>query len=142
MSAKYRIPFNRPSLTGAEFDYMSRALASGHASGDGPYSKACHRFLENVSQARRVLLTTSCTHALEMAALLLGIVPGDEVIVPSFTFVSTVNAFVLRGQGRCSSISGRTPSTSTSGWWPRKSVPGPKPSSRCTMAASPATCRR
>ena len=97
MSTKYRIPFNRPSLTGSEFDYMSRALASGHASGDGPYSKACHRFLEDRLAGSKVLLTTSCTHALEMAALLLRVAPGDEIIVPSFTFVSTVNAFVLRG---------------------------------------------
>jgi dTDP-4-amino-4,6-dideoxygalactose transaminase len=93
----YRIPFNRPSLAGAEFEYMRRALESGHASGDGPYTSECHRLLEERLAGSKVLLTTSCTHALEMAALLLRIAPGDEVIVPSFTFVSTVNAFVLRG---------------------------------------------
>jgi dTDP-4-amino-4,6-dideoxygalactose transaminase len=91
------IPFNRPSWCGREQAYMAEAMASGHISGDGPFTKRCHVLLERALGVRRVLLTTSCTHALEMAALLLEIGPGDEVILPSFTFVSTANAFVLRG---------------------------------------------
>lgn len=91
------IRFNVPTLTGKELDYAQRAIASGHISGDGIMTKACHRLLEESLGVPKALLTTSCTHALEMAALLLDIQPGDEVIVPSFTFVSTVNAFVLRG---------------------------------------------
>ncbi|MGC8874798.1 MAG: dTDP-4-amino-4,6-dideoxygalactose transaminase [Chloroflexia bacterium] len=97
MAAAYRIPFNRPCLAGRELAYIADAVRSGHASGDGPYTKRCHALLEQVLGVPKVLLTTSCTHALDMAALLLEIAPGDEVIVPSFTFVSTVNAFVLRG---------------------------------------------
>lgn len=76
---------------------MKIALEKGHVSGDGPFTKQCSSLLERILGAPKVLLTTSCTHALEMAALLLDVGPGDEVIVPSFTFVSTVNAFVLRG---------------------------------------------
>jgi len=93
----YRIPFNRPCLTGKEYDYIAQAIANGHASGDGPFTRKCHEWLERELGVRRVLLTTSCTHALEMAALLLECGPEDEVIVPSFTFVSTANAFALRG---------------------------------------------
>ncbi len=93
----YRIPFNRPSLAGNEQAYIAEALANGQFSGDGVFTKKCHAFFEHELAVPKVLLTTSCTHALEMAALLLEIKPGDEVIVPSFTFVSTVNAFVLRG---------------------------------------------
>src|SRR5690349_4623405 len=96
MIATY-IPFNRPFCTGREHEYMAHALTTGHVSGDGFYTKRCHAFLEQSLGVSKALLTTSCTHALEMAALLLDIQPGDEVIVPSFTFVSTVNAFVLRG---------------------------------------------
>ena len=92
-----RIPFNRPSFEGNEQVYIAQATASGHASGDGPFSRKCHAFLEAALDAPKALLTTSCTHALEMCALLLDIQPGDEVIVPAFTFVSTANAFVLRG---------------------------------------------
>jgi len=91
------IPFNRASLTGREFDYMQQAIDMMHISGDGPFTKKCSALLEQALGVPEVLLTTSCTHALEMAALLLNIQPGDEVIVPSFTFVTTVNAFVLRG---------------------------------------------
>ena len=91
------IPFNRPGLTGNEMVYVADAVQRGHASGDGFYSRRCHTTLEEMLKVPRVLLTTSCTHALEMVALLLNIQPGDEVIIPSFTFVSTVNAFVLRG---------------------------------------------
>lgn len=91
------IPFNKPYLTGREHEYMAEAVGNGHISGDGPFTRRCHALLEERLSVPRALLTTSCTHALEMAAILLNIAPGDEVIVPSFTFVSTVNAFVLRG---------------------------------------------
>jgi len=91
------IPFNRFCKTGAEFGYIQRAIDRMHISGDGEFTARCSEYLESRTGAGKALLTTSCTHALEMAALLLEIKPGDEVIVPSFTFVSTVNAFVLRG---------------------------------------------
>ena len=91
------IPFNRPSLTGREMDYVRDAVARGHISGNGWYTRQCEALLGQILGGSRVLLTTSCTHALEMAALLLDLGPGDEVIVPSFTFVSTANAFALRG---------------------------------------------
>lgn len=93
----YRIPFNKPGLTGNELRYMADAVSRGHSAGDGSYSRECQSLLERILGAPRVLLTTSCTHSLEMCALLLDVQPGDEVIVPSFTFVSTANAFVLRG---------------------------------------------
>jgi len=92
-----RIPFNRSAVVGREFEYIAQALANGQIAGDQQFSKKCHALLGEVFSVPRALLTTSCTHALEMAALLLNLAPGDEVIVPSFTFVSTVNAFVLRG---------------------------------------------
>ena len=95
--SRYRIPFNKPTCLGPELDYVRESLISEHISGDGNFSRKCHAFLEDKLGVGRALLTTSCTHALEMAALLLEIQPGDEVIVPSFTFVSSVNAFVLRG---------------------------------------------
>ena len=91
------IPFNRPSLVGKEMEYVAQSVANGHISGDGVFTKRCHTLFENELNIPKALLTTSCTHALEMVALLLDIQPGDEVIVPSFTFVSAVNAFVLRG---------------------------------------------
>lgn len=91
------IPFNRPFMTGRELDYIADAHAGGHLSGDGPYTKRCHEWLQAQTGAGRALLTHSCTAALEMAALLLDLQPGDEVIMPSYTFVSTANAFVLRG---------------------------------------------
>jgi dTDP-4-amino-4,6-dideoxygalactose transaminase len=93
----YSIPFNRPCLTGKEYRYISEAIANGHASGDGPFTKKCHRLLETELSTMKALLTTSCTHALEMAAMLLNCGADDEIIVPSFTFVSTANAFALRG---------------------------------------------
>lgn len=93
----YQIPFNRCSLAGNEFNYVDEVIRSGHVSGDGTFTKRCHALLESELGIGKVLLTTSCTHALEMCALLLDIRPGDEVIFPAFTFVSTVNAFVLRG---------------------------------------------
>lgn len=91
------IPFNKPYFSGLETRYIEEAVRSGKISGDGLFTKRVHRFFEQQLGFRQVLLTTSCTDALEMAALLLRIQPGDEVIVPSFTFVSTANAFVLRG---------------------------------------------
>jgi dTDP-4-amino-4,6-dideoxygalactose transaminase len=97
MTMSYSIPFNRPCLAGNEYKYIAEAIANGHASGDGPFTRKCHELLEQVLEVSKVLLTTSCTHALEMTALLLDCGPGDEVIVPSFTFVSTANAFALRG---------------------------------------------
>ena len=93
----YDIPFNKPCFAGNEQQYIAQAIANGHVSGDGAFTKQVHALLEAALGVPKALLTTSCTHALEMAALILGIQPGDEVIVPSFTFVSTVNAFVLRG---------------------------------------------
>lgn len=91
------IPFNRAAVTGNEIAYVSRAIADGPLHGDGPFTRQCHEWLERITGAPKALLTTSCTHALEMAALLLELREGDEVIVPPFTFVSTVNAIVLRG---------------------------------------------
>ena len=96
-STPITIPFNRPSFVGSELDYLSAAVASGHISGDGQFTRRAEELLTSLLGADRALLTTSCTHALEMAALLLEIGPGDEVIVPTFTFVSSINAFVLRG---------------------------------------------
>jgi dTDP-4-amino-4,6-dideoxygalactose transaminase len=92
-----KVPFNKPFLVGTEIGHVQQAAAAMHLSGDGMFSRRCHAALESITGARKALLTTSCTHALEMAALLLDIAPGDEVIVPSFTFVSSANAFVLRG---------------------------------------------
>ena len=91
------IPFNRPGRTGKELAYLEQALAQGHISGDGAFTKKCHALLSELHGGAPVLLTTSCTHALELAALLLGLEKGDEVIVPSFTFVSTANAFAVHG---------------------------------------------
>lgn len=95
--SQYTISFNRPSLQGNEEVYMAEALANGHICGNGTFTKRCQTLLENTLNVKKALLTTSCTDGLEMAALLLDIQLGDEVIVPSFTFVSTVNAFVLHG---------------------------------------------
>jgi dTDP-4-amino-4,6-dideoxygalactose transaminase len=92
-----RIPFNRPFFSGKEFDFIQEAITNWQLSGDGAFTKKCHALLEKELGIPKALLTTSCTHALEMAALLLDVEPGDEVIVPSFSFPSTVNAFVLRG---------------------------------------------
>lgn len=91
------IPFNRPFFSGKEFEFIQQAIDSWQLSGDGIFTRKCHALLESELGVPKVLLTTSCTHALEMAALLLDIQPGDEVIIPSFTFVSVANAFVLRG---------------------------------------------
>lgn len=91
------IPFNKPYISGNELAYIEDAVSRGKISGNGHYSKMCHTFFEENYGFKKVLMTTSCTDALEMAAILLEIAPGDEVIMPSFTFVSTANAFVLRG---------------------------------------------
>src|SRR5687768_2055231 len=95
--SEIHVDFNRPVVVGKEIEYIQQAIANGHISGDGPFTKACHAFLEREFEVQKALLTTSCTHALEMSSMLLDIQPEDEVIVPDFTFVSTVNAFVLRG---------------------------------------------
>ena len=92
-----RIDFNQPELTGKELIYIAQALENAHISGDGNLPGCARSFWKKSLGVPRIFLTTSCTHALELAALLLDIQPGDEVIVPAFTFVSTVNAFVLRG---------------------------------------------
>jgi dTDP-4-amino-4,6-dideoxygalactose transaminase len=92
-----QIPFNKPYLTGKETEYIEQAVKSGKISGNGMFTEKCHKFFETRYGFKKALLTTSCTDALEMAAILLNIKPGDEVIMPSYTFVSTANAFVLRG---------------------------------------------
>lgn len=92
-----KIPFNRPYMTGKEFFYIEQAKLGNVLAGDGPFTKKCHGWLEQTTGSVKALLTHSCTAALEMTALLLDIQPGDEVIMPSYTFVSTANAFVLRG---------------------------------------------
>ncbi len=94
---EYRILFNNPCLVGHELTYIADAILRGHSAGNGIYTKRCQQFLEDKLGSPKVLLTTSCTDALELTALLLDIQPGDEVLLPSFTFVSTANAFVLRG---------------------------------------------
>jgi len=93
----YKIPFNKPTIVGKELFYISQAIHNGDSAGDGGFTQKCHELLESILNVPRVFLTTSCTHALEMSARLLDIQRGDEVIVPSFTFVSTANAFVLCG---------------------------------------------
>jgi dTDP-4-amino-4,6-dideoxygalactose transaminase len=92
-----RIPFNKPFIAGKELYYIAKAVAYGNIAGDGHFTKACSRFLEKRYQVQKVLMTPSCTAALEMAAILCGVGPGDEVILPSFTFVSTANAFARLG---------------------------------------------
>lgn len=91
------IPFNKPYLSGKELVYIKDSVESGKISGDGVFTKKCHDFFQSTYGFKKVLLTTSCTHALEMAAILIDTKEGDEVIMPSYTFVSTANAFVLRG---------------------------------------------
>ncbi len=92
-----KIPFNKPSFTGLELEYIKSSVLSGKISGDGLYTKKCHDLMERVFGAKKVLLTTSCTHSLELASILIDLKEGDEVIAPSYTFVSTVNSFMLRG---------------------------------------------
>jgi len=95
--SSWQIPFNRATVAGDELELMRAALENGHISGDGPFTLRCEELLAGLVGSERALLTTSCTHSLELSALLLGVGPGDEVIVPSFTFVSTAAAFALRG---------------------------------------------
>ena len=92
-----QIPFNRPYAVGKEMAYISQAQANGQLAGDGPFTRQCHSWLEQYAGGGKALLTHSCTAALEMAAILAEVESGDEVIMPSYTFVSTANAFVLRG---------------------------------------------
>jgi dTDP-4-amino-4,6-dideoxygalactose transaminase len=92
-----KLPFNRPFATGRELEYIAAAIANGHLSGNGPFSQRCTDWLESNLHVHRALLTHSCTAALEMAALLANVGPGDDVVMPSYTFVSTANAWVLRG---------------------------------------------
>lgn len=94
---QYKIPFNKPGFTGKELEYIKKAIKMNKLSGDGYYTHKCQKLLEKKFLIKKCFLTTSCTHALEMSAFLLDLKPGDEVITPSFTFVSTINAFVLRG---------------------------------------------
>ena len=96
MSSSHQVPFNRPAVVGREYEYIKAAVDSGQLSGNGPFTKRCHGWLESHIGCSRALLTHSCTAALEMTALLLDLAPGDEIIMPSFAFVSTANAFVLR----------------------------------------------
>src|SRR6516164_8274052 len=91
------IPFNKPYAAGKELIYAAESQRNYHLAGDGPFTKRCHAWIEERTGCAKALLTHSCTAALEMAALLLNIAPGDEVIMPSYTFASTANAFVLRG---------------------------------------------
>jgi len=93
----YRIPFNKPFIAGRELYYIAQSVLSGHTSGDGPFMKKCQRLMEEAFSTEKVLLTTSCTSALEMAGLLARLDQGDEVLLPSYTFVSTANAFLIRG---------------------------------------------
>ncbi len=97
MTMNQRIPFNRPHMTGKELYYIAQAHFNGSLAGDGPFTKRCHAWIEQSTNCKKALLTHSCTAALEMCALLLDIREGDEIIMPSYTFVSTANAFVLRG---------------------------------------------
>ena len=92
-----RIPFNRPFIVGKELYYIAQSVLNGHISGDGPFTKKCQALMEAKFSTKKILLTHSCTAALEMAAILCEVGPGDEVIMPSYTFVSTANAFYMRG---------------------------------------------
>ncbi len=97
MKSQVQIPFNAPAFLGGEIDSIRQAIDNGHISGNGFFTMACEKYLKELLGVKRAFLTTSCTHALEMCGLLLDLQPGDEFIVPSFTFVSTLNAFALRG---------------------------------------------
>ena len=92
------IPFNKPFIAGKELYYIAQAVTNGHISGDGKFTLACARFFESAFQIKKVLMTPSCTAALEMAALLCDFQPGEEVIMPSYTFVSTASSFVRAGR--------------------------------------------
>ncbi|MDG0965437.1 MAG: aminotransferase class I/II-fold pyridoxal phosphate-dependent enzyme, partial [Opitutales bacterium] len=92
-----KIAFNKPYLIGNEFQNITKSHEQGQLAGDGPFTKLCHEWLEKKTRSRKALLTHSCTAALEMSAILIDTNPGDEIIMPSYTFVSTANAFALRG---------------------------------------------
>ena len=127
MSTNGRIPFNRPYLVGSEFERMREAVEGLVISEGGPFTERCERLLVDMTGAGAALLTGSCTHALEMAALLLNLEDGDEVVMPSFTFVSTANAFALRGaRPRVRGHFAPTRSTWTSVRWRRRSRRIPK----------------
>ncbi len=137
------IPFNKPFMTGRELDYIQQAVASGKISGNGGFTRRCHAFMKERFGFRSTLLTSSCTDALEMSALLSDIEPGDEVIMPSFTFVSTANAFVLRGARVVFADSGS--GGAQHGLRVGRGAdhpPGPRPSSPSTMRGSRATWTR
>jgi dTDP-4-amino-4,6-dideoxygalactose transaminase len=106
---KALIHFNVPPFVGTELDYIKKAVENHKICGDGEFTGKCSEWIEAKTGTEKALLTTSCTHALEMAALLCDIHPGDEVIMPAYTFVSTADAFVLRGRRRYLWISDRTP---------------------------------
>ena len=97
MNTYKKIPFNKPTVLGGEQEYIQAAINNSHLSGDGPFTKKCHEWFESYIGCKKALLTTSCTHAMEIAALLMDIKQGDEIIMPSFAFASTANAFALRG---------------------------------------------
>lgn len=101
------IPFNKPPFVGKELKYIEEAVNCHKLCGDGQFTKKCNDYLEKITKSEKVLLTTSCTHAIEMAAILADIGPGDEVIMPSYTFVSTANALYSGVPGSYLSISGR-----------------------------------
>ena len=131
------IPFNRPFIVGQELYYIAQAVIGGQLAGDGPFTKRCHQWLEERIGCRKALLDPFVHRGPEMSAMLCGIGPGDEVIMPSFTFVSTANAFVLRERSRCSWTYGPTPQPG------RKLIeqapsPPTRQSSRYTTQAFPA----
>ena len=132
------IPFNRPFTTGRELDYVREAIENGHLSGSGPFTELCNRWLEQRVGSELALLTHSCTAALEMAAMLLDLGPGDEVVMPSFTFVSTANAVASAVQHRSSSTFAKTPSTSTKARFRLRSRRGRAQSSQSITQASAA----
>ena len=133
------IAFNKPYLAGKETDYIREAVMSAKISGDGMFTKKCHEFFEKRYGFKKVLLTTSCSDALEMAAILIDIKEGDEVIVPSYTFVSTANAFVLRGAKIIFADSeASTPNIDVTKLEAINHTHGRKRSCRCTMQGWPA----
>ena len=145
--AHAELPFHRPFVSGREGSAVASSLAGGHTAGNGPFAMQCERYLTALTGSAKVLLTHSCTGALEMAALLAGIGPGDEVIMPSFTFVSTANAFVLRGATpvfvdvRAEDLT-IDPAVKTSLRWRPRSHAARGPSSQSTMEAVSPTWRR
>ncbi len=132
------IPFNAPPVVGTELEYMQAAMGSGKLCGDGGFTRRCQQWMEQHFGSAKVLLTPSCTASLEMAAILLDIQPGDEVIMPSFTFVSTANAFVLRG-AKVVFVDLRPDTMNIDETKLKRRLPiKPARSCRCTTPASPA----